>query len=155
VRPSSSNPDPTLSELDPGKREAIQLALEEGLDTLLMDESEGRREALRRQSQVTGTIAVLEKAAQHGLAVPAPFFHIFICSRPWTLNLSRNTVVAKSPSCRRCSLAHFREMETCARKMRKQPYQIAPIPCSPLLLSEDIQAIQPIRHLSDLGGREI
>jgi predicted nucleic acid-binding protein len=37
VRLLSSVPDPTLSELDPGEREAIQLALEAGLDTLLMD----------------------------------------------------------------------------------------------------------------------
>jgi predicted nucleic acid-binding protein len=67
VRVLSSSPDPTLSELDPGEREAIQLALEAGLDTLLIDESEGRREALRRQLQVTGTVAILEKAAQRGL----------------------------------------------------------------------------------------
>jgi predicted nucleic acid-binding protein len=32
-----------------------------------MDESEGRREALRRQLKVTGTVAILEKAAQGGL----------------------------------------------------------------------------------------
>jgi predicted nucleic acid-binding protein len=32
-----------------------------------MDESEGRREALRRRLQVTGTIAALEKAARRGL----------------------------------------------------------------------------------------
>jgi predicted nucleic acid-binding protein len=67
VRLLCSSPDPTLSELDPGEREAIQLALEAGLHMLLMDESEGRREALRRQLQVTGTVAVLEKAAQRGL----------------------------------------------------------------------------------------
>jgi predicted nucleic acid-binding protein len=67
VRLLVSSPDPTLRELDPGEREAIQLALEAGLDTLLMDESEGRREALRRHLRVTGTVAVLEKAAQYGL----------------------------------------------------------------------------------------
>jgi predicted nucleic acid-binding protein len=63
----SSTPDAALSELDPGEREAIQLALEAGVGTLLMDESEGRREAVRRHLQVTGTVAVLEKAAQRGL----------------------------------------------------------------------------------------
>ena len=67
VRTSSSTPDATLSELDPGEREAIQLALEVGADMLLMDESEGRREAFRRHLQVAGTVAVLEKAAQRGL----------------------------------------------------------------------------------------
>jgi predicted nucleic acid-binding protein len=37
------------------------------LDTLLIDESEGRREAIRRQLHVTETVAILEKAAQRGL----------------------------------------------------------------------------------------
>jgi predicted nucleic acid-binding protein len=32
-----------------------------------MDESEGRREALRRNLRVTGTLGVLEKAGQQGL----------------------------------------------------------------------------------------
>jgi predicted nucleic acid-binding protein len=36
-------------------------------DILLMDESEGRREALRRNLKVAGTVAVLERAAQRGL----------------------------------------------------------------------------------------
>jgi predicted nucleic acid-binding protein len=67
VRASSSTPDPALSELDPGEREAIQLALEAGVNVLLMDETEGRREALRRHLQVAGTVSVLEKAAQRGL----------------------------------------------------------------------------------------
>jgi predicted nucleic acid-binding protein len=38
-----------------------------GVDTLLMDESEGRRAALLHHLKVTGTVAVLEKAAQRGL----------------------------------------------------------------------------------------
>lgn len=66
VRALISAPDAALSELDPGERDAIQLALEAGVDTLLMDESDGRREALRRNLRVTGTIAILEKAAQRG-----------------------------------------------------------------------------------------
>jgi predicted nucleic acid-binding protein len=41
--------------------------LEAGVDILLMDETEGRREALRRHLQVAGTVAVLEKAAHRGL----------------------------------------------------------------------------------------
>jgi predicted nucleic acid-binding protein len=67
VRSAASIIDPALSDLDPGEREAIQLALETGVDTLLMDEISGRREALRRRLHVTGTVAVLEKAAQRGL----------------------------------------------------------------------------------------
>ena len=67
VRASSSTPDVALSGLDPGEREAIQLALEAKVDVLLMDEAEGRQEALRRNLQVAGTLAVLERAAQRGL----------------------------------------------------------------------------------------
>jgi predicted nucleic acid-binding protein len=67
VRSIASVPDAALEELDPGERDAIQLALDSGIDTLLMDESEGRWEALRRHLLVTGTVAVLEKAAQRGL----------------------------------------------------------------------------------------
>jgi predicted nucleic acid-binding protein len=67
IRTLTSVPDATLSELDAGERDAIQLALDAGVDTLLMDESEGRRAALRHHLKVTGTVAVLEKAAQRGL----------------------------------------------------------------------------------------
>lgn len=62
----TSTADASLSELDAGERDAILLALETGVDTLLIDESEGRREAMRRNLRVTGTVAVLEKAAQRG-----------------------------------------------------------------------------------------
>lgn len=67
VRASSSTPDANLSGLDPGEREALQLAVEAKADVLLIDESEGRREALRRNLKVAGTVAVLERAAQSGL----------------------------------------------------------------------------------------
>jgi len=67
VRAVVSVPDAALNELDAGERDAILLALETGIDTLLIDESEGRREAMRRHLHVTGTVAVLEKAARSGL----------------------------------------------------------------------------------------
>jgi predicted nucleic acid-binding protein len=67
VRPVVTAPDSALSELDPGERDAIQLALEAGIDTLLMDELAGRQEAARRRLHVIGTVAVVEKAAQRGL----------------------------------------------------------------------------------------
>jgi predicted nucleic acid-binding protein len=66
VRSVASSPDADLIELDPGERDAIQLALAIGISTVLIDEQRGRREALRRNLLVTGTIAVLEKAAQRG-----------------------------------------------------------------------------------------
>jgi predicted nucleic acid-binding protein len=67
LRPLTSLPSPDLIELDAGERDAIQLALNVGVDALLIDETEGRRAALLYRLKVTGTVAVLEKAAQRGL----------------------------------------------------------------------------------------
>ena len=50
--------------LDPGERDAIQLAKEEHADLLLMDERLGVRMALRRGLMVTGTLGVLVQAAR-------------------------------------------------------------------------------------------
>jgi len=66
-RQLSGTPDSSLDELDPGEREAIQLAAEAGVDTVLMDEVSGRREAVRRRLRVIGTLGILEQAAQRGL----------------------------------------------------------------------------------------
>ena len=63
----SGTTDLALDELDPGEREAIQLAAEAGVDTVLMDEMSGRREAMRRRLHVVGTLGVLEQAAEKGL----------------------------------------------------------------------------------------
>jgi len=57
--------DPSLSMLDPGEREAIQLA-EEQPDLLLIDEPRGRSEAKRRGLAVTGTLGVLLAAGRRG-----------------------------------------------------------------------------------------
>jgi predicted nucleic acid-binding protein len=59
--------DSAFSDLDPGEREAIQLAVETGADMLLIDEIDGRKEALRHHLRVTGTVAILEQASQRGL----------------------------------------------------------------------------------------
>jgi predicted nucleic acid-binding protein len=67
VRLVAASADSALSELDPGERDAILLALEVGIDTVLIDEISGRREAARHHLQVIGTVAVLEKAAHRGL----------------------------------------------------------------------------------------
>jgi predicted nucleic acid-binding protein len=67
VRQVGLVPDPTLAVLDPGEREAIQLAKEEHADLLLMDEKVGTRLARRRGLAVVGTLGVLVQAAQYGL----------------------------------------------------------------------------------------
>lgn len=55
-----------LIRLDPGERSAISLALE--LNTLLLiDERDGRKEAMARGIRVIGAIGILERAADEGL----------------------------------------------------------------------------------------
>jgi len=53
--------------LDPGEAAAINLALELKAALLLIDERDGRKAARRRNIPVTGTIGVLERAAENGL----------------------------------------------------------------------------------------
>lgn len=53
--------------LDLGERAAIALAVRERADLLLMDDADGRREALRRRIRVTGLIGVLLAAAEKKL----------------------------------------------------------------------------------------
>jgi predicted nucleic acid-binding protein len=64
-------PDPPLDEklqfLDQGERTAIGLAISLQADRLLIDETDGRAEAMRRKLRVTGTIGVLIEAHRSGL----------------------------------------------------------------------------------------
>ncbi len=50
-----------------GEREAILLAQEIRADAVIMDEQDGRNAALSRQLRVTGTLGVLDEAAERGL----------------------------------------------------------------------------------------
>jgi|SRR5205807_2565541 len=63
-------PDTTLAYLDPGEREALQLAQEQHADLLLIDERKGRIEARRRGLTTTGTLGVLLAAGERGLVDP-------------------------------------------------------------------------------------
>lgn len=65
--PSSSLSDASLSHLGAGEREAIVLGQEVQADFLVIDEEDGRRAARARNLVITGTLGVLERAAEHGL----------------------------------------------------------------------------------------
>jgi len=56
-----------LAHLGAGERDAILLAKEIGADLLIIDERAGFKEAQNRGLLVTGTLGVLEKAADVGL----------------------------------------------------------------------------------------
>ena len=53
--------------LDRGERAAIALAERLRAELILIDERDGRTEAMRRRFQVTGTLGVLRAAAGRGL----------------------------------------------------------------------------------------
>ena len=67
VRKSRVAPNPALAGLHPGEREAIQLALEEHADLLLIDERAGARLATQHGLRAIGTLGILVRAAQAGL----------------------------------------------------------------------------------------
>ena len=66
VRAVASFADATLLRLDVGEREAIQLALEPGVRTVLIDEADGRKAAERLHLEVRGTLGILERGAKLG-----------------------------------------------------------------------------------------
>jgi predicted nucleic acid-binding protein len=66
-RPAPLGEAETLAHLGAGEREAILLAQELQADFLLIDEEDGRQAARTRALPVTGTLGVLERAAERGL----------------------------------------------------------------------------------------
>jgi predicted nucleic acid-binding protein len=66
-RPAALSPGEALEHLGAGEQEAMLLAVEQHADVLLIDEEDGRRAALARALSVTGTLGVLERAAERGL----------------------------------------------------------------------------------------
>jgi predicted nucleic acid-binding protein len=66
VRSVGAVTNPALLALDRGERDAIELALELGIATVLMDEVDGRREAERLHLEVRGTLGILERGARLG-----------------------------------------------------------------------------------------
>ena len=66
VRTVAAITSPNLMSLDLGEREAIQLALDLGISTVLMDEAEGRQVAELLHLEVRGTLGILERGAKLG-----------------------------------------------------------------------------------------
>ena len=66
IRKLTAAPDASLSHLDEGEREAIQLGEELAADLLLVDEKAARREAAKRNLATSGTLGVLDRAAEKG-----------------------------------------------------------------------------------------
>ena len=66
VRFATSALNPALIGLDEGEREAIQLALDLNVSTILIDEAEGRRTAENLHLEVRGTLGILEHGARLG-----------------------------------------------------------------------------------------
>jgi predicted nucleic acid-binding protein len=60
--------DASLKGIDAGEKAAIQLAASLNADLLLMDDRKGVSAALRKGLRVTGTLGILDLAAQRGLA---------------------------------------------------------------------------------------
>lgn len=67
VQEPATDPGPAPSNLGEGEWHAIVLAQEMSADLLLIDDREGRQEARRRSIPVTGTLGVLDRAAERGL----------------------------------------------------------------------------------------
>lgn len=100
VRRTNTAPDAALSFLDPGERQAIQLAQEQSADLLLIDERRGRVEAMRRGLATTGTLGVLLTAAERGTVDAAAVFH----------QLTTETNFRTTPELRRRFLQEVREI---------------------------------------------
>jgi predicted nucleic acid-binding protein len=66
-QPQQTLPAGQGPKLGDGEREAIPLAQELHAAFLLMDDTDGRAEALRRAISITGTVGILETAAIRGL----------------------------------------------------------------------------------------
>jgi predicted nucleic acid-binding protein len=67
VRTPRNRPDPSLSALDAGERDAITLALELHAKQLIIDDRQGRESAIQHGIPVIGTLGILRAASELGL----------------------------------------------------------------------------------------
>ena len=72
-QPKSLNISPLLlNALDPGEAAVIQLAINENIQTVCIDEAAGRRIARLSQLSVTGSIGILLRAKGEGYSISIP-----------------------------------------------------------------------------------
>lgn len=67
VAPTTGRLDPELDTLDDGERAAINLALSIHANLILIDDRKGAAAALKKDLEATGTLGILDLAAQRGL----------------------------------------------------------------------------------------
>jgi predicted nucleic acid-binding protein len=67
IQPPRTPPDPTLSALGDGEREAIQLMREQRASLLVTDDRNAYKAALAQGMPVTRTLRILEMVAERGL----------------------------------------------------------------------------------------
>ena len=65
--------DASLAELDSGERSAISLALSLKADVILIDDRKGAAAARHKGFEVTGTLGILDLAAEHQRRLPSSF----------------------------------------------------------------------------------
>ena len=66
IVPVTEIDDPALSALDPGEKSAIALGLSVKADLILIDERKGAAVAASKGFEVTGTLGILDLAAERG-----------------------------------------------------------------------------------------
>ncbi len=91
VLETANAPYPDLAYLDPGEREAIQLAQERSADLLLIDERKGRLAAQRRGLMTTGTLGVLLRAGELGFADPVATYQRLVSKTSFRTSASLET----------------------------------------------------------------
>jgi predicted nucleic acid-binding protein len=103
-QPQQTLPAGQFPKLGAGEREAIPLAQELHAAFLLMEDTDGRAEALRRAISITGTVGILEAAAIRGLIdLPLVFAQLQATTfhgspRLFTDALARDTPRKSKPS---------------------------------------------------------
>ena len=100
IRQTTTLPDESLSYLDEGEREAIQLAEELSADLLLVDERAARKEATKRHLTTSGTLGILDRAADKALIEFVPTLERLKQTCAWRITI--HAALGSSHNPRQC-----------------------------------------------------